>query len=76
MDFGLIDFVIGIIMLIVFFILLCVCLFGIVKLLNFFFYGYICIVIKKFVNYNFLGKVVYFIGYVVILIGMGFIVLV
>lgn len=75
-DSGLTDSVIGTIMLIVSLILLCVCLFGIVKLLNSLLQGHIRTAIKKFVNYNFPGKAAYFTGYVAILIGMGFTVLV
>lgn len=62
-------------MLIASLILLCVCLFAIVKLLNSLLQGNIRKFIKKFINYNFPGKAAYFTGYIAILIGMGFTIL-
>ncbi|XP_062574632.1 sodium-dependent phosphate transport protein 2B-like [Saccostrea cucullata] len=73
---GLSDSVIGIIMLLASLALLCLCLFGIVKLLNSLLQGNIRKVIKKFVNYEFPGKAAYFTGYVAIVVGMGFTILV
>ena len=51
--------------------LLCICLFAIVKLLNSMLKGNIRKIIKKFVNYQFPGKAAYFTGYIAIVIGCG-----
>ena len=63
-------------MLVVSLLLLCTCLFGIVKLLNSLLRGNIRKIIKKFVNYEFPGRAAYFTGYLAIVIGMGFTILV
>ncbi|XP_061164550.1 sodium-dependent phosphate transport protein 2B-like [Saccostrea echinata] len=76
MDTGLSDAAIGSIMLVVALILLCLCLFGIVKILNSLLKGNIRKVIKKFVNYEFPGKAAYFTGYIAIVIGTGLTILV
>ncbi|XP_048731920.2 sodium-dependent phosphate transport protein 2B-like isoform X2 [Ostrea edulis] len=75
-DSPLSDSEIGIIMLVLSLALLCLCLFGIVKLLNSLLHGNIRRIIKKFVNYDFPGKAAYFTGYIAIVIGMGFTILV
>lgn len=76
MGSGLTDAGAGSIMLVVSLILLCVCLFSIVKILNSLLQGNIRKVIKKFVNYEFPGKAAYFTGYLAILIGTGLTILV
>lgn len=76
MNTDLSDAAAGSIMLVVSLVLLCLCLFGIVKILNSLLKGNIRKIIKKFVNYEFPGKASYFTGYIAILIGTGLTILV
>lgn len=76
MNTNLSDAAAGSIMLVVSLVLLCLCLFSIVKILNSLLRGNIRKVIKKFVNYEFPGKAAYFTGYIAILIGTGLTILV
>lgn len=57
-------------------ILLCVCLFIMVKLLNSILQGNIRKMIRKFINYEFPGKCGYFTGYLAIAVGCGLTILV
>lgn len=68
---GLDDSEIGTILLIASLIMLCVCLFGIVKTLNSILKGNIRKAIRKFINYDFPGRWSYFTGYIAILMGTG-----
>ncbi|KAK7103201.1 sodium-dependent phosphate transport protein 2B-like [Littorina saxatilis] len=67
---------IGGILLVISLTLLCVCLLAIVKVLHSLLQGPMANVIKKFVNANFPGKCGYFTGYLAILLGAGFTILV
>ncbi|XP_060069023.1 sodium-dependent phosphate transport protein 2B-like [Ylistrum balloti] len=75
-DTGLRDSEIGVILLIIALVLLCVCLFAIVKLLNSLLKGNIRKIIKKIINAEFPGKCGYFTGYLAILVGCGLTILV
>ncbi|KAJ8309274.1 hypothetical protein KUTeg_014148 [Tegillarca granosa] len=75
-DTGLDDSIIGIILLIISLVLLCICLFAIVKILNSLLKGNIRKGIKRFVNAEFPGKCSYFTGYVAIIVGCGLTILV
>lgn len=75
-DTGLNDAEIGGILLVASLMLLCICLYAIVKLLNSLLKGNIRKLIKKFINAEFPGKCGYFTGYIAILIGCGVTILV
>ncbi|XP_069116619.1 sodium-dependent phosphate transport protein 2B-like [Argopecten irradians] len=75
-DVGLKDSEIGGILLVIALILLCVCLFAIVKLLNSLLKGNIRKLIKKLINAEFPGKCAYFTGYLAIIVGCGLTILV
>lgn len=62
---------VGFILIIVVLLFIVLCLFVVVKLLNFFFKGMMVLIVKCFINVDFLGKFGWFIGYVVIFIGVG-----
>ncbi|XP_033734879.1 sodium-dependent phosphate transport protein 2B-like [Pecten maximus] len=70
-DIGLGDTEIGAIMLVLALLLLCVCLFSIVKLLNSLLKGNIRKIIKKVINAEFPGKCAYFTGYIALIVGCG-----
>lgn len=70
-DSGLSDVVVGVILLVASLVILCLCLFGIVKTLNSVLKGNIRKAIRRFVNYDFPGRFAYFTGYIAILIGTG-----
>ena len=57
-------------------VLLCVCLVLVVKILNSLMKGKVSVLIKKFVNADFPGKLAYFTGYLAIIIGTGLTILV
>lgn len=76
MDTGLTDAEVGVILLIIALLVLCLCLFAIVKTLNSLLHGKIRKVIKKFVNAEFPGKFKYFTGYLAIVVGCGLTILV
>ncbi|XP_033734881.1 sodium-dependent phosphate transport protein 2B-like [Pecten maximus] len=75
-DTTLSDNEIGGILLVASLILLCFCLFVIVKLLNSILQGKIRKVIKRFINYEFPGRCGYFTGYLAIIVGCGLTILV
>ncbi|XP_060069024.1 sodium-dependent phosphate transport protein 2B-like [Ylistrum balloti] len=75
-DTTLSDSEIGGILLVASLVLLCVCLFLIVKLLNSMLQGKIRKAIKRFINYEFPGKCGYFTGYLAIIVGCGLTILV
>ncbi|XP_021370578.1 sodium-dependent phosphate transport protein 2B-like isoform X2 [Mizuhopecten yessoensis] len=75
-DVGLGDTGIGAILLVIALILLCVCLFAIVKLLNSLLKGNIRKIIKKIINAQFPGKCAYFTGYLAMAVGCGLTILV
>ena len=66
----------GVILLVVSIVLLCLCLVGIVKLLQNMLKSHICKVIRKFVNADFPGYLAFLTGYVAILVGAGLTILV
>jgi sodium-dependent phosphate cotransporter len=70
-DRGLTDTVIGASLLVAALVILCVCLFGIVKTLNSVLKGNIRKMIRKFINYDFPGRWGYFTGYIAIIVGTG-----
>lgn len=70
-DRGLTDTVIGASLLVAALVILCVCLFGIVKTLNSVLKGNIRKMIRKFINYEFPGRWGYFTGYIAIIVGTG-----
>ena len=65
------DTTIGIILLLLAVTLLCVCLFGIIKILHSLLKGQMALWIRGFINANFPGKLAYFTGYLAILLGAG-----
>ena len=67
---------VGAILLVISLLLMCICLFAIVKLLNSILKGKIRRVIKNFANFQFPGKAAYFSGYIAIVIGCGLTILV
>ncbi|ESO93601.1 hypothetical protein LOTGIDRAFT_215991 [Lottia gigantea] len=67
---------IGAILLVLSLIILCLCLVFMVKLLNLLLKGQMALVIKKFINADFPGYCSYFTGYIAILLGAGFTILV
>ncbi|XP_064594419.1 sodium-dependent phosphate transport protein 2B-like isoform X2 [Liolophura sinensis] len=73
---GLSDMVTGIILLIFSIFLLCLCLVGMVKLLQHMLKSHICKVIRKFVNADFPGYLAFLTGYVAIIVGAGLTILV
>ncbi|KAK3104471.1 hypothetical protein FSP39_002717, partial [Pinctada imbricata] len=73
---GLSDVALGAIILVIALILLCVCLFSIVKTLNSLLKGNIRKGIRRFVNNDFPGKAKYFTGYLAIIVGTCFTILV
>ncbi|XP_069116620.1 sodium-dependent phosphate transport protein 2B-like [Argopecten irradians] len=75
-DTTLSDNEIGGILLVASLVLLCFCLFVIVKLLNSILQGKIRKAIKKFINYEFPGRCGYFTGYLAIVVGCGLTILV
>ncbi|OWF42195.1 sodium-dependent phosphate transport protein 2B-like [Mizuhopecten yessoensis] len=75
-DTTLSDSEIGGILLVASLILLCFCLFVIVKLLNSILQGNMRKVIKRFINYEFPGRCGYFTGYLAIIVGCGLTILV
>ncbi|KAK3595937.1 hypothetical protein CHS0354_032446 [Potamilus streckersoni] len=67
------DSAIGAVLLVLALVIMCACLIAIVKLLYSLLKGQMAVTIRKFVNANFPGKVCgYFTGYLAILIGAGF----
>ena len=70
------DSTIGIVLLVFALVLLCVCLVLVVKILNSLMKGKVSVLIKKFVNADFPGKLAYFTGYLAIIIGTGLTILV
>ncbi|XP_033734880.1 sodium-dependent phosphate transport protein 2B-like [Pecten maximus] len=75
-DVGMKDSEIGAILLVIALLLLCICLFAIVKLLNSLLKGNIRNIIKKVINAEFPGKCAYFTGYIAIFVGCGLTILV
>ena len=70
------DTTVGIVLLVLALVVLCGCLICIVKTLNSLLKGKIAVIIKKFLNAEFPGKLAYFTGYVALLIGTGMTILV
>ncbi|KAL3873638.1 hypothetical protein ACJMK2_036733 [Sinanodonta woodiana] len=71
------DAAIGAVLLVLALVIMCSCLIAIVKLLHSLLKGQMAVTIRKFVNANFPGKICgYFTGYLAILIGAGFTVLI
>ncbi|KAK3595935.1 hypothetical protein CHS0354_032443 [Potamilus streckersoni] len=71
------DSAIGAVLLVLALIIMCACLVAIVKLLHSLLKGQMAVTIRKFVNANFPGRVCgYFTGYLAIIIGAGFTVLI
>lgn len=73
---GMSDTGVGAVLLVISLLILCLCLFAIVKILNSLLRGNIRKLIKKFVNYEFPGKFSYFTGYLAIVVGCGMTILV
>ncbi|KAK3595936.1 hypothetical protein CHS0354_032445 [Potamilus streckersoni] len=71
------DSAIGAVLLVLALVIMCACLIAIVKLLHSLLKGQMAVTIRKFVNANFPGRVCgYFTGYLAILIGAGFTILI
>ncbi|XP_014662695.1 PREDICTED: sodium-dependent phosphate transport protein 2B-like isoform X1 [Priapulus caudatus] len=70
------DSLVGAILLVVSLVSLCICLIFIVKLLNSIFRGQVAGMLRKFINADFPGCMSYFTGYIAMLVGAGFTVLV
>lgn len=70
------DGVVGGILLVIALVILCLCLFLIVKLLHSLLKGKLAVVIKKTINSNFPGKLAFLTGYIAILVGAGMTILV
>ncbi|XP_055957166.1 sodium-dependent phosphate transport protein 2B isoform X2 [Patella vulgata] len=67
---------VGAILLVVALAILCICLVVIVKMLHQLLRGQLAVLIKKFINAEFPGKMAYFTGYIAILLGAGLTILV
>ncbi|KAL3859991.1 hypothetical protein ACJMK2_010168 [Sinanodonta woodiana] len=69
------NIIVGVILLLVALFVLCACLIGIVKLLHSMLQGKVAVVIRKVVNAEFKNCLNVFTGYIVMMVGMGFTIL-